>query len=334
MRSALGRGLGALISQPVVSISSVKAAKAEASGESISNSDGSAARTLEVAPIAPEPHVTPDGDRILFVPVTSIHPNPAQPRKTFVEQDLVELADSIKNMGVLQPVIVRPRRDGDGYEVVAGERRWRASQRAGLDSVPVIVKELSDWETLEIALVENVQRADLNPIEEAQAYQRLMDHYSLSQEDVADRIGKERATIANYLRLLKLAPEVQKFVQEGKVTFGHAKAILSVKDAAAQVSLAKKVVEEGLSVRAIEALASTAAVLDGQQRPALRGQAVGIAGSRSISLAFPDVVERLRRALGTKVLIRHQKTGRGRIEIEYFSEEELDRLVEQIAPGL
>jgi ParB family chromosome partitioning protein len=273
------------------------------------------------------------GERIQLLDISKVQANPAQPRKIFVDSEIRELADSIRNMGVLQPIVVRSSKEQDGvFEIVAGERRFRASKMAGLPVIPAIIKELSDWESLEIALVENVQRAELNPVDEAQAYQKLMDQYSLSQEAVAERIGKERATVANLVRILKLHPEILKLVRDAKLSLGHAKALLAVKDTSAQLSLAKKSLEEGLSVRAVEALASTAAVLDGQKRAALHGKELSISGRlQSANQSFPDVLERLRRALGTKVLIRHSKSGSGRIEIEYFSEVELERLVEQIS---
>lgn len=324
-RMALGRGLSALISSPVVPLNPKTEVKA-----SSSPFDGSAAIVIEpmndsiVSPSA--------GAGVKYMERSKVVPNPSQPRKTFDEQDLKELADSIKNMGVLQPVIVRPGKGStEGkFEIVAGERRWRASELAGLTQIPVIIKELSDWESLEIALVENVQRANLNPIEEAEGYQKLMDQYSLSQQDVADRVGKDRATVANIIRIVKLAGEVQSLIRNGSISLGHAKALLSVKDPRAQISLAKKTVDEGLSVRALETLISQSAPLDGSKRAALHGLDVGISGAKRGITAFPEIVEKLRRKLGTKVMIRHQASGRGKIEIEYFSEAELTRVVDAL----
>lgn len=406
-RSALGRGLSALISQPLVSITDIVGTKAQEpakqeqsvhddasnvvsvdSGKNEplkqvinfkrENNINSITSTLrsnlarEISGLGPlentenqaevnsadnnvevlQPKIVPQqniaqnhrseapdtqdggaGERIQFLDISKVQANPAQPRKIFLDSEIRELADSIRNMGVLQPIVVRSSKEQDGvFEIVAGERRFRASKMAGLTAIPAIIKELSDWESLEIALVENVQRAELNPVDEAQAYQKLMDQYSLSQEAVAERIGKERTTVANLVRILKLHPEVLKLVRDAKLSLGHAKALLAVKDTSAQFSLAKKCLEEGLSVRAVEALASTAAVLDGQKRAALHGKDLSIAGRlQSSNQSFPDVLERLRRALGTKVLIRHNKSGRGKIEIEYFSEVELERLVEKIS---
>ena len=309
-RKALGRGLSSLISNPVVSLTEYQEEQPQV--ESIQ-----------------EPQPADDRGSI-FVSIQTIEPNPSQPRKSFDDQDIAELASSIKDKGVLQPLIVRPVSPGsrDKFQIVAGERRWRACQSAGIEQVPVIIKELSDWESLEIALIENVQRENLNPIDEAEAYQQLMDQYSLTQSDVAGRVGKDRATIANYIRLLKLHPEARDLVRTGELAVGHAKAVLSVKESAAQLRIAKRAVEEGLSVRALEALASQAAVLDGSKKAALKGKR-GISGQTPARSVFPELDDKLRKTLGTKVSIRHQKkTGRGKIEIEYFSEEELDRLVD------
>jgi len=327
-RMALGRGLSALISSPVVPITQAKATPEL-------RTVGSAAVAKHTEDGVPQnSDATPQTEGVTFLKRSQIIPNPAQPRKVFSPEDLKELSDSIKNLGVLQPVLVRPAKgNNEGkYEIVAGERRWRAAEMAELMQLPVIIKELSDWESLEIALVENVQRANLNPVEEALGYQNLVNQYSLSQQDVADRIGKDRATVANIIRILKLPPEVQNLVSDNSISLGHAKALLSVKDPRAQISLAKKAVEDGLSVRGLEFLVSQSAPLDGSKQAALMGKSVGIAGSKRAITSFPDIVEKIRRRLGTKVLIKHQaKTGKGRIEIEYFSEEELQRLVDLLA---
>ncbi len=334
-RTALGRGLSSLISTPVVPLKSNRIVSAFPLNPSSPGHNGNLAEDLSRNQEASANEISTSSearfeggstllDRSLIVP------NSAQPRKTFVDAEIKELAESIKNMGVLQPILVRPGKGAnDGkYEIVAGERRWRASEIAKLEQLPVIIKELSDWESLEIALVENVQRADLNVLEEAKAYQRLMDQYSLSQQDVADRIGKERATVANILRILKLPNDVQNFIEKGELTLGHAKALLSVKDPRAQLSLAKKAVEDGLSVRALETIVSQSAPLDGSKQAALMGGGIAPASGRRLVTFFPEIVEKLRRKMGTKVLIKHNKSGKGRIEIEYFSEAELERLIE------
>jgi ParB family chromosome partitioning protein len=247
------------------------------------------------------------------------------------------------------------RRVGERFQIVAGERRFRASQAAGLDFIPAIVKSLTDKATLQISLVENIQRQQLNPIEEARAYQKLMDDFALSQERVAELVGKKRASVANVLRILSLDPEVQRLVESGELSLGHAKAIAGVKDHAAQRSLARKVQIDGLSVRALEKLIPQVMVLD-------RGKAVKSSldlhatGNEGIGLddstyragqgdlddvireekggkEFPEVLDRLRTFLGTRIVLQHAVSGRGRIVIDYHSEQDLDRIVELICEG-
>ena len=261
-------------------------------------------------------------------------PNPKQPRQDFDEDELRELADSILTLGVLQPILVRPlaepNENGVLYEIIAGERRWRAAHLAQLAYAPVIIRHFSEQETLEVALVENVQRSNLNPIEEAEAYQKLCEEFGLTQNQVSERVGKDRASVANYMRLLKLSPSIKSKIREGKLSMGHARALLGVKDPSAQARLGNKVIEESLSVRALEGIISRTAALDGQKEATFKGQAHGISGKKLDVSPFPEVVDRMRRALGTKVNIRHHQSGRGRIEIDYFSEVELDRVVDRI----
>jgi ParB family chromosome partitioning protein len=322
IRPALGRGLGSLVSTPVVSVvPPPNATPAQSYGI-----DGQAA-------VAAEPSVSAvvkaeiDGRAVHFVPIEKIVNNPSQPRQRFVESEVAELAGSIKTLGVLQPVLLRPCRGERAglYEIVAGERRWRASKLAGLAQVPALIQEMDDIQALEIALVENVQRSNLNPVEEAQGYQRLIDEFRLSQKDVAERVGKDRASVANYLRLLVLPESVLKLLQEGAISMGHAKAILTVREPSAQVSLARKAVDESLSVRALEAIVSRTVVLEAPKRPVSR-----VGRERGADGVPVDVIDRMRNRLGTKVVVRHHRSGRGKIEIEYFSEQELDRLVELI----
>lgn len=319
-RNVLGRGLSALISAAPVSVvpSRINPETAPKRDTFAPKVEGSAALS-----IAPE---TKEGGEagVRYVPLAKVIPNPKQPRREFKEQELKELSDSIKTLGVLQPVLVR-KTAGETFEIVAGERRWRAAGLAQLPQLPVIIRDLSDRETLEISIVENVQREDLNPVEEALGYQRLVDEFNLSQKDVADKVGKDRASVANLLRVLKLPTEVLNFLKDGQISVGHAKAIVSVREPAAQISLAKKVIAESLSVRALEAIVSRAVVLEGAGKKTKSQQ--GRVQARS---AFPEVVDRLRNILGTKVSIIHSPAGRGRVEIEYFSEQELDRLVEII----
>jgi ParB family chromosome partitioning protein len=261
-----------------------------------------------------------------FVPLERIRNNPNQPRQEFKDTEIIELAESIRALGVIQPVLLRPSTQGDDHlEIVAGERRWRAAKLAGLETIPAIIRPLSERETLEIALVENIQRSNLNPIEEALAFQRLIDEFQITQKELSERVGRDRASISNFLRLLKLPPEVVQDIRDGKLLMGHAKAILTVKEPAAQLSLARKTIAESLSVRALEQIVSRVVVLDSGRasKPEANTQR-----RRGASGAFPEVIDLLRNRLGTKVLIKHHESGRGRIEIEYFSEQELDRLVD------
>jgi len=270
--------------------------------------------TTESLVVAPAAEAT---SGVLYVDVARITANPEQPRVDFPEQEIAELSESIKVLGVLQPILVRPR--AGGYQIVAGERRFRASIRAGLSQVPVLVKDLSDRDTFEVALVENVQRLNLNPLEEAKGYQRLIDEFNLSAQEVAERVGKDRATVANLVRVLKLPAAVQEYLREGHITVGHAKAILTVKEPAAQTSLAQKVIDESLSVRALEAIVSREVVLEEPKKPR---------AAKTIETAeFPEIEERLRNSLGTKVTIRRSKKG-GAIELHFFSDSELDRLID------
>jgi ParB family chromosome partitioning protein len=247
-----------------------------------------------------------------------IRPNRGQPREQFDQALLEELALSMRLQGVLQPVIVRAVEDG-GYELVAGERRWRAAQIAGLLKIPALVKEIADDRVLEIALIENLQREELNPIEEAGAYQALLDDLNLTQQQIADRVGKPRATIANALRLLNLPPEVQELVKVGKLAAGHAKALAALAISKEQIELAGRIAGEGLSVRQAEAIAKRMAKRASRaaRKPARRDPNVEAAE------------EALQRALGTRVRIVQGRKG-GRLEIHYFSEEELERVYDLV----
>jgi ParB family chromosome partitioning protein len=246
-------------------------------------------------------------------------PNPRQPRTYIEEQALEELAQSIRGNGVIQPVIVRP--SGDRYEIVAGERRWRAAQRAGLLKVPVVVRHVPDANLLQVALIENIQRENLNPIEEAQAYRRLLDEMHLSQEAIASAVGKDRATVANYIRLLRLPAEVRNDVATSAISMGHARALLALPDEPAQRRVAREVVSRGLSVRETEAIV--------RRETAPPAPAADPVKSDPNTRAAED---RLKLALGTRVRILRQRRG-GRIEIDFSSEDELQRLFEQLTDG-
>jgi len=256
-------------------------------------------------------------EKYFLCPILDISPNKTQPRKRFDETALKELSDSIREKGVIEPLIVRKDPTG-GYELIAGERRWRASRMAGLAQVPVVNIDVTDAESLELAIIENIQREDLNAIEEAEAYRNLMTTFNLSQEEVAKKVGKERATVANYLRLLKLQPEVRDELIKGTITMGHARALLSVEGHSAQTEILRAVITKGLSVRETEALAARGVVIE---KSAARGKGAAAAHS--------PIEDELRSIFGTKVALKDKK-GKGRIEINYFSADERERIIEMI----
>ena len=256
----------------------------------------------------------------LELKISEIEPNRDQPRKAFDEEQLEELADSIRKYGVLQPLLVQKK--GESYEIIAGERRWRAAKLAGLKMIPAVIREYSPQQAMEIALIENVQREDLNPIEEAQAYQRLMQEFSLKQEEIAERVSKNRATITNCMRLLNLVPEVQQMLIEGRIASGHARALLAVADPYQQLELAKKVELERMSVREVE----KAVKLLGKEKKEKKKSQV----DEAVELVFQDMENRMKTVMGTKVNISRKDKSKGKIEIEYYSEAELERLVELI----
>ena len=251
----------------------------------------------------------------VIVRISEVEPNREQPRKKFDDEKLEELSESIKTYGLLQPILVQ-KRDGY-YEIIAGERRWRAALKAGLKEIPVIVRDYTAKEILELSLVENIQRENLNPVEEAKAYRRLIDEYSLKQDEVAQRVGKSRTTITNSLRLLGLDDEVLSYLVSGELTTGHAKALLSLKNKEQQRKLAARAVKEGLSVRKLEQLT--------QEKP--KQIAIEEPVNPAEEAVYKDLTQKLRESLGTKVsIVRSEK--KNKIEIEYYSEEELERLVE------
>ncbi len=255
-----------------------------------------------------------------FVKLSLIEPNGEQPRKDFREEQLQELADSIKKYGVLQPLLVQKK--GDLYEIIAGERRWRAAKLAGIKEVPVVIREYGKQQAIEIALIENVQRENLNPIEEAVAYQRLMHEFHLKQEEIAERVCKNRTTITNSVRLLNLAPEVQKMLVEGLISSGHARALLAVTDPEMQLALAAKIVQEHLSVREVEKAVKALGKEPREKKKEKEDEA--------LELIFKNLEERMKMVVGTKVNINRKDRSKGKIEIEYYSEAELERIVELI----
>lgn len=330
-RSALGRGLSALISNPVSIVPPrVLPDKVAAAGANSTELAAESAVPSGNLAIATEHDHSVEVGEISYLAPSVIEPNPRQPRQHFDEVELAELASSIATLGVLQPVLVRKTAHAGRFEIVAGERRWRASQKANLQQIPVVIRDLDDREMLEVALVENLQRSNLNPVEEARAYQRLADEFNLTQQEVSDRVGKDRVSVTNAMRLLKLTPEVLAMCETRQLSMGHARTLLSIKDGAAQSRLAKKAIAEELSVRELESLVARAVVLDAGKVAAAGTQSGEKIASQQDWAQFSEVVDRLRNSLGTKVNIRHHQSGKGRIEIEYFSEEELDRLVDRI----
>jgi len=251
------------------------------------------------------------------IDVDAIRPNPKQPRHEFDAEGLAELTDSIRENGVLQPLLVRAA--AGHFQIVAGERRWRASRAAGLTTVPAIVRDIEDEKMLELALVENIQRRDLNPIERAEAYRAYIEELGLTQEEASKRLGKERSTISNTMRLLDLPDSVKAIVSRGTLSLGHARALLSVADDSRREGLALRAVEEGLSVRAVEKLARS-----------YRGSSAARAEPAPRSAHLDDLEEQLRRALGTRVRIRESGGGKGKITVEFYTRDEFDRLFEQL----
>ena len=257
----------------------------------------------------------------LMVKIAFIEPRKDQPRKDFNEEQLGELADSMKNYGVLQPLLVQKK--GDIYEIIAGERRWRAAKLAGLKEVPVVVREYNEQQKTEIALIEKVQRTDLNPIKEAMAYQQLMEEFHMKQEDIAARVSKNRTTITNSMRLLKLDKRVQQMLVENKITSGHGRALLAVEDKDAQYQLAEKIIQEGLNVRDVEKLVKALTKPPKEKKEITRED-------ESLKVIFQNLEDRMKSIMGTKVSINRKDKNKGRIEIEYYSPAELERIVELI----
>lgn len=279
-RKALGRGLGALIPM-----------------------DRGSARSQA-------------GVQIFQCPVDKLIPNAQQPRQSFSESKLRELTESVRSKGVIHPLIVRVQ--DSGYQIITGERRWRAAKLAGLKSVPVIVRDVTDSDMLELALIENLQREDLNPLEEADAYYQLVEEHGLTQEDLAKRVGRQRSSVANVLRLLKLPEEVRRYLLTGELTMGHARAILGVSGTLAQVQLARRVVKGGLSVRECEERVRRSPKTAGKPKKSPR--------KHQYSPQMYRLIESMQRRLGTKVDIHPSKKG-GRVIIHYYSPEELDRII-------
>lgn len=255
------------------------------------------------------------------IDINKIEPNATQPRKSFDEDSLQELAESIKQHGLIEPLIVQKSKE-DFYSIIAGERRWRAARIAGLKDIPVIVKEYNSQQIIEIALIENLQREDLNPIEEAEAFNRLIEEYHLKQDEIAEKVSKSRVTITNSLRLLKLDERVRNMIIEDKIKSGHARALLAIEDSNEQYNAAIKVFDEKLSVRETERLVK---IINNKENESKKEEKSETSQER---LIFKQYEEKLKLVMGTKVNITHKNDGKGKIEIEYYSPEEFERLID------
>ena len=292
-KAALGKGLGALINPRVAS---------------------------------PTPAIE-NGERVQRITLSLLVPSPLQPRTVFRDEHLDELVASIKEHGIIQPLIARQR--NGHFELIAGERRWRAAQKAGLEEAPVIIREASDQEVLELALIENLQREDLNPIEEARAFARLAHEFHLRQEDIAQKVGKSRAGIANSMRLLDLHEQVQSWLTQERISVGHAKVLLSLKDRGEQALLAEEIIRRNLTVRAAEKLVAQQFAQNGTVKPTRNGTADS---GPALTPAYQNVQNRLQSHLATHVVLHHGQK-RGRIEIEYYGNDDLQRLLVLLGLG-
>ena len=304
-KKGLGKGLGAIFGEDVV-----KESKEETEKKAKAKAEAKAAEEMD------------DKGRILMLKLDLVQPNKEQPRKTFDEEIINELAESVKNYGVLQPLLVQKK--GSFYEIIAGERRWRAAKAAGLKEVPAVLKEYSKQEAMEISLIENVQRADLNPIEEALGYRQLIDEFGLTQEEIAVRVAKSRTAITNTMRLLKLDEQIQHMLVQGVITSGHARALLSLEDTQMQLKAAKEILDKKLSVRETERLVKRL------QKEASGEKKEEKKKDETLALIYQDLEDRMKSVMGTKVSIHNKDKNKGRIEIEYYSEAELERIVEMI----
>ena len=252
------------------------------------------------------------------VKITMVEPNRKQPRKNFDEDALQELADSIKQFGLIQPILVQDRKDH--YEIIAGERRWRAAKMAGLKEVPVLIRSYSEQEIMEISLIENIQREDLNPIEEAQAYKRLLEEFHLKQDEVAERVSKSRAAVTNSMRLLKLSDEVQQMLIDDMISTGHARALLAIDNPEEQYNTAQRIFDEKLSVREVEKLVKN---LNKPVKPVKKAS-----DNSTMDAIYLDIEDKLKQRLSTKVTVTSKGEGAGKIEIEFYNHEDLDRLMD------
>lgn len=302
MKKGLGRGLDALFPDNTSSQTKEKTVKSNKEIE----------KTVE----RKEDEKITAGEKT--VKLSKIEPNGRQPRKQFDEDALLELSESIKQYGILQPLLVSDKKDY--YEIIAGERRWRAAKMAGLKEIPVIVKEFTPQEEVEISLIENIQREDLNPIEEARAYKRLLDEFNLRQDEIAERVSKSRTAVTNSMRLLKLDEKVQQMLIDEMISSGHARALLAISEGEAQIAMANRIFDEKLSVRETEKLVKS--FLEPRKKKAELPQ------NSSEDAIYESLEEKMKRIMGTKVSINRRKNHKGKIEIEYYSQAELERIID------
>ena len=317
----LGRGLDALIPQSAPKAEEVQ--KKEDAAEQIpadESEENVSRETLEEEKENIQRDRTERRRRETTLRVSQIEPNRSQPRKTFDEDALEELADSIRQYGLIQPIMVQ-KREGY-YEIIAGERRWRACMKAGLKEVPVIIREYDDQKIMELSLLENLQREDLNPMEEARAYKRLMEEFGLTQEEIAGRVSKSRPVIANALRLLKLDERVQAMVEQGEISMGHARALASVLIPEEQYLIALKIMEEHLTVRDTEKIIKNIGKVPKKKEPVQKDE--------SLERIYRELENRLKSSLGTKVAIHTRGTGGGKVEIDFYTAEDLEKIIDRI----
>lgn len=301
-RGGLGKGLDALFPEKKTQEKPKTAEKKETGEKPVSKENKQT-----------EEEKTPE----TLVKISKVEPNRSQPRKRFDEDALLELAESIKQYGVLQPLLVSDKKDY--YEIIAGERRWRAAKIAGLKEIPVIVKEFNEQEIVEISLIENIQREDLNAIEEAMAYKRLMDEFHLKQDEIAERVSKSRTAVTNSMRLLKLDEKVQQMLIDEMISAGHARALLGITDAETQITIATKIFDEKLSVRETERLVKN--ILEPPKKK-------DISQNTAEDAIYESLEERMKGIIGTRVFIHRKKNDKGKIEIEYYSRDELERIID------
>ena len=284
----------------------------------IPNKSNKSPSTVEKQSVKTEKEEKSTATGEILVKINEVEPNREQPRKDFDEDSLMELADSIKQFGILQPLIVQKKKDY--YEIIAGERRWRAAKLAGIKEVPIIIKDYSNQEIVEISLIENIQRENLNPIEEAMAYKRLLEEFNLKQDEVAERVSKSRTAVTNSMRLLKLSDRVQQMIVDDMISTGHARALLAIDDEEQQYMLANKIFDEKLSVRETEKLVKE---LKNPKKEVKKMK-------QERMFVYNDLADHMKNIIGTKVSVNPKANGKGKIEIEYYSEEELERIYDLI----